>query len=100
MAWRPRPCWCGDPELWSGVLRFGTRPDYGPGFEPVLRCDLLVETFFDSTCAVCRVACLEWVLRIGELRAPRPGQGATQYPLEIFPAKEAKETFRFAMENI
>jgi len=63
-----------------------------------LQCGALQRQFFLPS-AVCSVACLEWDLRMGEPRARFPGQGTGRYPPEIFPAKEAKEMVRFAVEN-
>ncbi len=48
----------------------GQRSVYGPGVN--LYCGALRAA---SACAVCRVACLEWTMRMGELRTPLPGQG-------------------------
>ena len=86
MAWRTRPCYCGDLLLCTGVL-------------PLWSSDLCTRQMMNLQCgatrlhcrnAVCRVACLAWARWIGELKhqGPRPGPACDS--LETLPAKEDK----------
>ena len=89
MAWKTRPCLCGGLISLTDVLPCGKtfRSVYGSVFNLLCGANKPIA----KASAVCRVACLEWTVRIGDQAHFVVARRVLSLLLEILSAKEAKK---------